>query len=122
MRMRASKKVLMVELAQAMLSNATIASRLGIRPQTVRIKLSQARWDGSEIAVNRERIAHEEAQRGLRIQPLSLIEIERLEKAAKARNVSAAVLLNRVIRELVSPESFPALIDNILDDGKTSSP
>lgn len=120
--MRASKKERMVELAQAMLSNATIASRLGVRPQTVRIKLSQARAAGAKIALNAERMAHEESQRGLRIQPLSLPEIERLERAGKVRGVSAAVLLNRVIRELVSPEGFPVLIDNILDDGKTSPP
>lgn len=108
------------EMAQAMLSNATIARRLNIRPKTVRNHLSAARTAGASIPSNAARVAHEDAHRGLRLSPLSTVEIARLERAGKVRGVTASVILDRIIREVLSPGNFPALIDNILDDELTS--
>lgn len=106
-----------VELAQAMIPNATIAARLNIRARTVREILSRERAKGAIIPLNGARQAHEAAIGGLRLPPLSQSEIARLERAAEKRGTTATDLLGRVARELVAS---PALLDNVLDDGVTT--
>lgn len=106
-----------VEMAQAGLSNATIAARLNVRAKTIREQIARARKLGADIPLNSERIAREQSRRGLHLQPMSDAEIARLARAAEARGLGVEDFLNRMIRELLSPASFPALIDNILDDG-----
>jgi hypothetical protein len=112
-----SREQRMVEMAQAMVPNATIARLLAVRSKTIREKLSKARSTGTVIPPNAERIAHEQTRRGVHVIPLSEVEIERLARSAKARKTTGSLLLERVIREALSAENFPVLIDAILDDG-----
>ena len=105
-----------VEMAQAMLSNATIARRCRVSPRTIRRELARARRLGHDVPLNAERMAHEEARAGVRLHPLSGAEIERLDRAARARGVSVVDVLNRAVRELCAGASFPVLLDNVLDD------
>lgn len=104
------------QMAQSGLSNATIAGRLDIRARSVRVQLSKARAAGLIIPSNAERVAHEKARSGIQLAPLSEAEIERLERAASARGISGRDILDRVARSLLDSASFPALLDNVLDD------
>lgn len=109
-----------IEMANAMLSDQTIGKRLKIKSRRVREVLSRARKEGVEVPTNPERLAHEHARGGVKLPPLTDAEITRLERAGRARSITGTEVLSRVVREVVSEEAFPALIDNILDDGVSS--